>query len=416
MAAWLGGAPLTVAGPGPPDEGVRSFQAGAAEVWLRRGIEARSDSCEQALSCFRKTLELHPDHPEALSLAAEELVHLGRLDEAHGLLIDGFSRGGDPGLAFDIARLLGRTPERDDAVRDFLATVDTAVAAAAGPEGDPPAIALFAARAELRSWTGDFTGAQADFERCLADLEEAHPHRELVSEGLAVAYNREAFRLVDEDQTEQAIFLIKRAMDLAPQWVGLHVNLGRMFMELGKMSKAREEFERAITGDEEDPVAWFNLGHLQREVGETEAAVVSLAKVLDLEESYPDVRPELAAAYHDLHRFEDAVRLLKEELAEDDSCTACNHNLGLAHLELERPGDAERHFRRAVDLDPSYFRARYNLAGALVRLGRHDEAMKALITAHDLDAIMTGEWLSEDRVEFAAIAGRAEFQGLLVDR
>jgi tetratricopeptide (TPR) repeat protein len=272
---------------------------------------------------------------------------------------------------------------------------------------------LLSARAELRSWTGDFVGARDDFEQALQGLQQDDPCRELAAEGFAVAYNREAFRLVEEGQTEQAIFLIKRAMDLAPEWVGLHVNLGRMFMALERNKKARAEFEAAIAGDGEDPIAWFNLGHVQREMGEPEASVISFDKVLELDIDYPDVRPELAAAYHDLRRFEDAARLLEEELGDDDTCTACNHNLGLAYLELEQPDKAEARFRKATELDASYFRARYNLAGALVRLGRHDDAMTELITAHGLDSTLMREWLSEDRVEFATIAGRPEFQRLL---
>lgn len=350
-------------------------------------------------------------------MAAEELVHLERIDDAHGLLVEGFSRSKDPGVAFDTARLLGRTIERDDAVRDFLTMVDEELQRSGGEAGSDADVdaGLLAARGELRSWTGDFKGAQADFEQALDGLDEEDPCRDLAAEGYAVAFNREAFRLVEEGETEQAIFLIKRAMDLAPEWVGLHVNLGRMFMALGRNNKAMAEFQAAISGDDEDPIAWFNLGHLQRETGEPAASVISLGKVLELDPEYPDARPELAAAYHDLRRFEDAARLLEEELAEDDTCTACNHNLGLAYLELDQPGDAEKRFRKATELDEGYFRARYNLAGALVRLARPDDAMDELKRAHKLDPALTREWLSEDRVEFASIANRAEFQELLTE-
>ncbi len=347
-------------------------------------------------------------------MAAEELVHLDKVDEAHGLLVEGFARSKDPGVAFDTARLLGRTIEREDAVRDFLTMVDAEIYDGGGDSSETDA-GLLSARGELRSWSGDFAGAEQDFGRALDGLQDDDPCRELAAEGFAVAYNREAFRRVEEGETEQAIFLIKRAMDLAPEWVGLHVNLGRMFMALGRNNKAKIEFESAIDGDGEDPIAWFNLGHLQRETGEPEAAVISFGKVLELDPGYPDVRPELAAAYHDLHRYEDATRLLEEELADDDTCTACNHNLGLAYLELERHEEAEHRFRKATELDDSYFRARYNLAGALVRLSRFDDAMAELITARKLDPKLTRDWLSEDRVEFAAIAGRPEFQELLTD-
>ena len=395
--------------PDRPDDTVRSFQDGAAEVWLRRGQEVRGDSCEEALSCFRKALALDPLHTGALSLVAEELVHLDRGAEALGVVLEGFARGGHPSLAFIAARVAARTVESDDSVRQVFDAVEAALARPRRRR-DPD---LLAARGEVLSWWGNHADARRDLDAALAALPDGDGRRGDVTEALAVAYNREASAIYDGEDSERAVFLLKRAMDLAPDWVGLHVNLGRKFLSLGRMARARSEFEAAIEGDPEDPIAWFNLGHLQRDMGELEAAAESFRRVLDLDEAYPDARPELAGAYHEMSRYEDVTRLLEAELGDDPECTACNHNLGLAYLELGRVADAEARFRRAVELDGTYFRARYNLAGALVRLGRDDEGAAELIEAFKLDADLTRDWLAEDREDFDRVLDRPEIRGRL---
>jgi len=379
---------------------VRSFAEGAADIWLRRGHACADESCEDALACYERAAELRPDDPEIVALVGRELLHLGRAEDSETRLRAAWDNGSSGTLAAPLARLYARELSRSSTGEAFLVEVEQNLLEA--PDDD----LLRCARAELRSWLDDFARAEVDFEAVLS----RDPEHADARDGLAVACNRESFRLYSDGRTEQAIFYLKRAMALAPDWHGLHVNLGRMFSSLGKLARAEQEFELAAAKDPEDPFAWFNLGHLQTAQGEHEVAAESLRRARELDPQLEGLKPALAGALHEIGQIEEAIELLEEELAHDPDCAICRHNLGLAYLELGEPRRALEALRAAVDSDPTYFRAHYNLAVVLAQLARHDESLVPLTEALRLDEERTREWLRLDRPDFADVRGDPRFQ------
>lgn len=379
---------------------MRSFADGAADVWLRRGHACADTSCEDALACYSRAAAHRPDDPEIMALVGREFVHLGRPEEAEQHLRSGWERGAAGLVAASLARLYARDLAEGEGGTAFLVEVEEALLER--PDDD----LLRCARGELRSWLEDFVRAEEDFQAVL----ELDPEHAEARDGLAVACNRESFRLFTDGRTEQAIFYLKRAMAMAPDWHGLHVNLGRMFSALGKEKRARQEFELAASMDPDDPFAWFNLGHLQAGQGEHATAAESLRRARDLDPRLEGLRPALAGVLHELGEAEEAIELLEEELEDDPECAICRHNLGLAFLEVGDPKQAVRELRAAIAADRTYFRAHYNLAVVLAQLGRHEESLPALEEAVTLDEQRTREWLAIDRGDFGPVLDDPRFR------
>jgi len=382
---------------------VRSFADGAAEVWLRRGHARAAEDCAEALTCFERAEQHRPGDPAILELIGRELLHLGRPDEAAVRLREGWIETRDGTLAVGLARLYTRELADTDAGLGFLVELEEELA---GRPDDPD---LRCARGEVLAWMEDFEGAEAELRSVLED----DPDHEAAREALAVACNRESLDLYADGCTEQAMFLLKRAMDLAPDWVGLHVNMGRLLLTLGRTERAQQEFERAADGDPQDPLAWFHLGHLLADQGNHAASADAFSRALDLDPDFEGLRPALAGELHELRELDAAIELLEEETTADPSCSICHHNLGLAYHEVGRSGEAVGAFRTAAAEDPGYFRAHYNLAVVLAQLGRFDEALAPLTKALAIDEDKTRQWLALDHRDFAPVAADPRFSPFL---
>ncbi|MBM4319129.1 MAG: tetratricopeptide repeat protein, partial [Deltaproteobacteria bacterium] len=203
------------------------------------------------------------------------------------------------------------------------------------------------------------------------------------------------------------------ALNVTPDWTGLHVNLGQLFSALGRHRLAQKELLLAVAGDPHDSIAAFNLARLHRRQGETEQAIAWFEKTLSLDDDYADARPELASMLYEQGSYQRSATLLEEELQRDGACPVCHHNLGLALLQLGRPDEALTHLMRALDLDPRYFRAHYNLAALSAAQGWEQQALEHLERAFELDPDTTRAWLDLDRADFVQLASHPRLLQLL---
>jgi Flp pilus assembly protein TadD len=158
------------------------------------------------------------------------------------------------------------------------------------------------------------TGAAA-FERA----EALEPEREDALRGLVEAYAREgrteeslaAFNRLEvfggadaealfiaatqlhqrDPQTADAYY--RRALQMAPDHVGLLVNRAGLLSEQGRLKEARASLERAAALAPEDTLIRFNLGLLARSSGDQAAAAAAFRAVLELEPGNREAQREL---------------------------------------------------------------------------------------------------------------------------
>lgn len=381
---------------------VPDFRNRAMAVLLERGCRlSEAGRCREALDCFDRALALEPEDPEALFWAGQERMHLCDFGKAEELLQLAWSR--DPqlvGSARLLARLWLEHLHRPDLSRELIAE-----ARALHPDN----LGLLKSEADLLLALHEPRRASELYEQVL----RAEPEDGEARDGLAVACNELAFELHQQGQTEEAVFWLRRALHVTPDWSGLHVNLGQMFAALGRHRLACKEFLAAAEEDPYDPVATFNLARLTRRLGETEQAIAWFGKTLDLDDDYPDARPELASLLYEQGQHARAVDLLEEEVLRDPSCPICHHNLALALLQTGQPDRAQAHLERALDLDPGYFRAHYNLAALCAARGEVQQALEHLETAFQLNPDSTRSWLDLDRRDFAQLASHPRLLQLL---
>lgn len=95
----------------------------------------------------------------------------------------------------------------------------------------------------------------------------------------------------------QAIETYRQVINLQPDWVEAHINLGVALYQMGQTDEARAAFQAAVQLDPMNGISRYNLGCVLEEQGETDAAITHLRRAARAMPGHADVHFNLALAY-----------------------------------------------------------------------------------------------------------------------
>lgn len=130
------------------------------------------------------------------------------------------------------------------------------------------------------------------------------------------------------------------------------VRTGLQQRDAGDDAQARVTFENVLELDPDNVYAHYNLGLLAQEAGEEDAAVEQYDAALATD-------PEFAPALYnkgivlESTDLDTAVGLYRRALAADPQLAAAHMRLGFALLHLGRSAEAEEHLATGIELDPA---------------------------------------------------------------
>ncbi len=284
---------------------------------------------ESALAFFARAAQVDPRHLAANLQMGYELRELGELEAA----------------AHRFAQVLALSPSHAGAAN---ALADIALQREANAERTPSMVAAHSAAAPAIG--GGSPPAEIDVQL------------------------REAYRLRDLGQRNEAEQAFERVLALAPNHVGALSGLGFLARAGGDRLRSLKLFERAAAADPRDPEALIQVAYDLRELGRTQAAEQAFLRVLELA---PDHGAALMALGHltrasgdrtsSLHYFERAAAVGPRN---------AEANLQVAYdlRELGRSADAESMFEQVVDLQPGHAGALIALAAAARKRGDRDKS------------------------------------------
>jgi tetratricopeptide (TPR) repeat protein len=102
----------------------------------------------------------------------------------------------------------------------------------------------------------------------------------------------------------------RRAIELAPEWVEAHINLGTALYQMEHMEEAREVFSRATRLDFRNALAHFNLGCMHDRLGDGGAAIDEFRAAIAHSPHMADAHLNLALAYEKSQRMADSLQHL----------------------------------------------------------------------------------------------------------
>ncbi len=149
---------------------------------------------------------------------------------------------------------------------------------------------------------------------------------------------------------EEAITILKRAVDADPKFVAAHYRMGKVF----------EDGERK------------------------KEAVAAYQKALELAPDHIDARLGLASAYAKSFKNELAIMEYKKaaQLKPDDP--GIQFKIALEYWYLQKLPETAEHYRKVIALKPNHLQAHLNLASVYERLKDWDSALREIAISRDL--------------------------------
>ena len=175
--------------------------------------------------------------------------------------------------------------------------------------------------------------------------------------------------LLKSGRTAEAVPLLQRAVEAAPDDPAAHHALGVALTRVGDMSRAVEEFRASVRLGPTDFEAQSSLGLALKDAGHGAEALGPFAEAVRLNPESAAARTNLGLALSEAGRSEEAVTHLRESVRLQGNDPLAHNILAFA---LQRQGDvrgATEHYQRALTLSPDYAEAHNNLALLLRETG-----------------------------------------------
>lgn len=144
----------------------------------------------------------------------------------------------------------------------------------------------------------------------------------------------------------------ERALELDPDGVPPHINLGVLEADAGRRAEAREHFEMALARDPEAATAHYDLGCVLLQLGELDEAQAHLRRAIDIQPDYPEAYLNLGLCLESMGWQDAAIRAYRSAVRLRPSSAEAHSNLGVALVRSGRPVEALACFAKARSLAP----------------------------------------------------------------
>lgn len=126
----------------------------------------------------------------------------------------------------------------------------------------------------------------------------------------------------------------QRALEVKPDWVEAHSNLGNAYLDLGNVDAAIACYQKALSLNPDLPTTLYNLGLCLQSQGKLTEASACYEQSLYLEPGVAEVHNNLGSLYLELKNYDGAVAQFEAALAANPELLLAHYNLGYAlHLQ-----------------------------------------------------------------------------------
>jgi Flp pilus assembly protein TadD len=155
-------------------------------------------------------------------------------------------------------------------------------------------------------------------------------------------------------QTDKAIELYQRAIELAPRDLRLQVALGGMYEKVGNWQQAESLYQKVLAVDSENPLASNNLAYLLLEHGGSPSLALTLAQTGRKGLPHlPNAADTLGWAYYNNGGYSVAAPLLEDAVKAIPNNQAYRYHLGLTYQKLNDAARAKTELEKVIALNPT---------------------------------------------------------------
>jgi tetratricopeptide (TPR) repeat protein len=191
---------------------------------------------------------------------------------------------------------------------------------------------------------------------------------------LGIAYRAQG----SPEMMSEAVGELRQAIALKPSLLMARLALARVYLDLARQSRARDELEDALEEAPGRPEVLSLLGEVERQLENPRRSVELNRQALQADATFMQARYYLGLALLDLRQHADAIRELEAVAQSGVNPGEAYLALGTAYVEGKRIQEGLKALREAARLDPSRPEAHIQLARAYRVAGQLDEALQQL--------------------------------------
>ena len=182
-------------------------------------------------------------------------------------------------------------------------------------------------------------------------------------------------------QYNEAMEALRRAIEIQPNLVSAHVQLGLTLLAIGRVDQAMVEVKRAIELEPNDAHAYVALGKVQASMRRYSEAIDAFKQATSLDSNYFAAYANLGVAYGVTERYPESAEAYQQALRIDPNNADALNGLGIAQFRLGQHEEGIQSLKRAVRINPRFVNAYLNLARWYESLGRYAESADAFTEA-----------------------------------
>ena len=274
-----------------------SNTARLAEEALQQGISFHQlGLLDEAIHCYRKTLQLNSNNADALSNMGGALQYTGKLDEA----------------VISLTKAISIKP-------DF---------------------------AEAFSNLGNALKEQGKLDEAVASYQKAISIKPDYTE----AFHNLGNVLTDQGKLDEAVASYRKALSFKQDYAEVYSNLGAALQEQGKLDKAVDNYQKAISFKPGYAKAYNNLGVALKNQGKLNESVASYQKAISIKPDYAEAYSNLGFTLIESGKLEEAVASCQKAISIKPDCAEAYSNLGAALKEQGKPDEAVASYQKKLFL------------------------------------------------------------------
>ncbi len=244
-------------------------------VWNNLGFSLPKSRVADAMECYRKSIEINPNYPDALNNLAHALAEQGKPHEAIPLYERALAiQPKSADINNNYGNALAEIGDVDRAIKHYL-------------------IALEANKdhADAHNNLGIAYAMRGKFDDAISHLQKAIE----LDPGKASAHSNLGNAYAVQHKLQEATEQYREALRLKPDESQVHNNLGNVLSEQAKYSEAIEHYQIALKIHARNPEAHYNLALALLHAARQEEAVAHLKAALQLRPNYNEARAQLSA-------------------------------------------------------------------------------------------------------------------------
>lgn len=179
-----------------------------------------------------------------------------------------------------------------------------------------------------------------------------------------------------DSKLDEAIYQLRRAVALAPEYADAYYNLGIALAKRGDFAEAVDQYRTVLKLKPSYPNIHRFLAVALAGSGQLDEAIKQYRTALEIDPDNVTLHNNFGNLLADRGLLEEAIEQYREAVRIKPNYAGAYFNLGLAFEDRGDLDEAARQYRKALQVDPNHANAHNNLAAILFRQGQREQAIE----------------------------------------